>query len=879
MNWQHPLSILLFLPALAALWWFQRSSLHPMPPRRRHILLAARGTLVLLLLLAAARPAWQWTSHEQAVIFIVDHSQSQGERGLGRACRRANQLAAELPRQTYVGFVSAGATSRLLRAASLDRQAIEPDAASLSADGSQTDLESAVLLARGLFPPDTARRIVLLSDGVQTRGDLEEAAREAALAGIVIDAQPIAGEARPDVRVVRLRASRPQLNEGATVELAADVESSLAGAGRIRLFENGIEVESRPLELTVGQKQTIAFQRHPDQRGMYSYRARVENFAGDELPDNNEALALVDVLGQPRLLYVEGEPAEAHYLSEAMSKEGIRLETRPPRGIPDSLQDLAGFDGVILSDVPARDLSEHQMAVLRDYVEQLGGGFLMIGGAQSFGVGGYYRTPIEDILPVKMKAPDSQVQHATALALVIDRSGSMNGQKLELAKSACAASVELLSRKDFLAVVAFDDQAHWIVPMGPLASPSTAAGQISGITCGGGTNLQPAMNEAYRALQTVAARLKHMIILTDGQTGGAGYENLAAQMKQESMTVSTVAVGTGADVALLQRIAAAGGGQAYVTTDAANLPKIFTQDTMVHIGKLIQEQSFVPRQVERHAMLRGWNSEHTPPLLGYVKTQRKSLAQAPLVTSDGDPLLAHWRFGLGKVTAFTSDCKSRWAASWIAGWSGYSQFWAQVLREVARPAQGQSSELRLQEEPGRQARVTVSLTDDGGEFRNNAEVSADVYFVPVSGGQESLRHAATLALDQTGPGCYEQHFPLGKAGMYLVRARSGSDVVSAELVSSTPDEAATGQVNQPLLTRVAEITRGRLLTESDTQLSPVSTGQQQFRDLTPLMLRLVLLLFLVDIVVRRWENLLGAWEMIPAALRAKVQRLVRSVGK
>ena len=401
----------------------------------------------------------------------------------------------------------------------------------------------------------------------------------------------------------------------------------------------------------------------------------LEGFADNQLAGNDEALALANVRGQPSLLYIEGDVDQSHYLTDAMAKEGLRLQTRTAAGIPDSLEGLAGFDGVILSDVSARELTDRQMGLLRDYVERLGGGFLMIGGPRSFGVGGYYRTPIEEILPVKIKASDSQVQYATALAMVIDRSSSMSGQKIELCKSACISTVELLSRKDFLAVVAFDSAAHWVVPMAQLTSPAAAVSQISSVTAAGGTNLEPAMSDAYRALQGVKAKLKHMIVLTDGHTTGAGYEALSAQMKQEGMTVSTVAVGGGADTQLLQRMAAAGGGQAYLTTDPSNLPRIFTQDAMVHIGKVIREESFVPRQVEQHPMIRGWNSEQTPPLLGYVKTYRKSLAQVPLVTDQGDPLLAIWRFGLGKVTAFTSDCKSRWAASWITDWSGYSQFW------------------------------------------------------------------------------------------------------------------------------------------------------------------------------------------------------------
>lgn len=867
MDWRNPSQILLIVALLPALWWFQRRSLHPMTDGRRRALFVVRTLLVALLLTALAQPAWKRTTQDQAVVFVVDHSQSAGEEGLRAAHERAAKLAAGLDASIQVGFVSTGDTATVLKSPSVDREPPPLDSELPKKHGTQSDLEAGLLLARGIFPPDTACRVVLLSDGLQTRGDLEGAARDAAAAGIVIDAAPIAGPFRPDVRVVAVRSSRTQLSEGAALEISADLESSLAGAGRVRLFENGIEVESQPLELKAGDRRSLVFQRTPSQRGMFTYRVRIDGFEGDKLADNDEGAALVDVRGQPSLLYVEGEPGEAHYLIDAMAKEGLRLHTRPAAGIPDTLQGLAGFDGVILSDIPAREFNEGQMQAMRNYVEQLGGGFLMIGGSRSFGVGGYYRTPIEEILPVKIKAPDTQMQHSTALALVVDRSGSMQGQKIELCKSACAGTVELLTRKDYLAVVAFDDHAHWVVPMEQLTSPQSAVARISGITSDGGTNLQPAMNDAYQALAKVSAKLKHMIILTDGQTGGGGYEALAAQMKAERMTVSTVAVGGGADIGLLQRIAAAGGGQAYVTTDPSNIPKIFTQDAMVHIGKLIHEASFVPKQVERHPMLAGWDGTQTPPLLGYVRTLRRPASQAPLVTELGDPLLAHWRFGLGKVTAFTSDCKSRWGASWVAGWPGYSRFWAQVLREMARSSQGRGVDLAVVEQRSGRSLVRVDLTDSAGEFRNDADVAVDVYFTAAGASQSGMKLVDSFNAAQFGPGRYEGHFSSQKPGVYMVRARSGGEMASAGIVSNVSGEMASGRVDEPLLKRVCETTGGKVLAADDIALPPLAREHVQYRELAPLLLRIILLLFLADIAIRRWENILGLWETRPRAVR------------
>ncbi|MGH7128733.1 MAG: VWA domain-containing protein, partial [Planctomycetaceae bacterium] len=473
-----------------------------------------------------------------------------------------NRLADSLPAGTHVGFLSAGEkpivhlspTPNGELPASNGRQPAEASGGRQPAEasGGRTDLASAVSLATGLFPPGASRRIVLMGDGAETQGDLEAAARDAALLDVTIDAVPIAGEQRPDVRVLRLASDKSRSYEGATLELTADIESSMTGKGTLRLFENGIETEARHIELSVGQKLTEIFNRTPERGNVYTYRVRLDGFSGDALPDNNQAMAMVDVRGRPSLLYIEGEPNEAHYLVAAMEDEGLRIDVRPPEAFPRSMQELAGYDGVIVSDVPAHKFTEESMTLVQDYVEKLGGGFVMIGGKNSFGVGGYYRTPIEEVLPVKMKAPDREERYSVALCLVIDRSGSMQGQKIEIAKSAAVATVDLLTPKDYVGVVAFDSNANWLVPMTRVTSKAAINSQISALNSGGGTNAMPGMTAGRQALQQVQAKVKHMIVLTDGQTRGTGYEALAAQLKGEGVTVSTVAIGQGAHGTLLQ---------------------------------------------------------------------------------------------------------------------------------------------------------------------------------------------------------------------------------------------------------------------------------------------------------------------------------------
>ncbi|MDC0312037.1 VWA domain-containing protein [bacterium] len=866
MDWLHPQLLLLAIPAFLLLVWFDAKSSHPMSEKRRRWLLIVRTLLVLIGLLALASPARVVNSNKQAAIFVMDHSRSEGEEGLQKVYETTAAIRKGLSADVEAGFIAEGRESRVLAYPGetvSDDFFAKPNLDLIEEIGAESNFAAAIRMAKGIFPGGASRHIVLVSDGNETTGSLETVAEEAAVAGLKIHAIGVSGTARPDVRVKKVLASQSRLNEGATLELTATIESSLAGSGKVRLFENGLEVESRDIEVKVGSQEEMVFSRTPEKRNIYNYRVVVEGFEGaDAIPENNESLAIVDVRGKPLLLYVEGEEGEAKYLQQAMDREGIRLDVRTPEGLPDNLRELAGYDGLILSDIPAHRIGEARMGVIRDYVDKLGGGFVMIGGMNSFGVGGYYRTPIEDILPVKLKAPDQEEQQSSALALVIDRSGSMAGQKIEICKSAAIATADLLSKKDYIGIYAFDSQVHVVVPMTKVSSTAAIANQINILSSGGGTNIFPGMQAAKDELSKTKAKVKHMIVLTDGQTSGQGYQQLASQCHADGITISTVAVGAGAQVGLLQSIAAAGGGQSYVTMDPTAITRIFTQDTMVHTGRMLREEAFVPQLVEPHPMLKDWVDDATPPLLGYVKTNRKATSQIPLVTDVGDPLLAHWRFGLGKVTAFTSDCKSRWGALWVTGWDGYSPMWAQILRETARAPQGQNMDLRLSEN-GEEVRFEVDLLEDAGTRRNAATVTADVFFVPSHALGSSMKPVGeAMALDQEGPGLYGGSFRPTDPGVFLVRASSGARMVSAGHVHNPSAEAATGQVNEELLRKVCEMTGGTYLENADQKLELTGSNVSRYVELWPFLLFAFLALFVVDLLIRRWENLLGLFEQV-----------------
>jgi len=858
MDWASPKLLLLALPAFALLLWFEHASAHPMEGLRKRLLLVVRALIVLLILAALAGPARVSQTGKKALGILVDTSQSMGTEGLEKALKAAQTLQLKIGSHAETFMVRIGDQPQLF--SSEVPPTPEQSKEWQTSHGSDSQYSAAVEYALALFPAGTSRDLVIIGDGQETRGSLLEAAREASVSNAKLHAIPVAGSRKPDARVLDLVPNRSRLNEGATLKLSAQIESTLEAQGMLKLYENGVQVDQRAIYLKPGIIRTETFTRSPTSRNIYKYRAVLEGVKEDTLPANNDALALVDVRGKLRLLYIESDAIEGQYLMQAMEKEGVQLELRQPGNIPSGLDQLAGYDGIILSDVPAHQLGEPTMNAMRDYVDKLGGGLIMLGGPQSFGVGGYYHTPIEELLPVRLKSPDEEEKQSAAVALIIDRSGSMAGEKLEMAKSATIATAEVLGRNDFIGIYAFDSEAHVVVPMTRLTSIAAVAGQISAVASGGGTNLQPAFEQARTALQRVKAKVKHMIILTDGQTSGGGYEALASQCRGEGMTISTVSIGEGSHVALLQAIASAGGGQSYSTMDASTMTRIFTQDTLMHTGRMIREEPFTPEFVEKHPMLAGFEKWESPALLGYVKTLRKATAQIPLVTDLGDPLLAHWRFGLGKVTAFTSDAKSRWGSLWITRWPGFSRFWSQVLRETARPPQGRHMDLATQMQ-GDATLLRVDLQEDAGTRANDARVEAEIFFVAADALGAPLKSVQKITLGQSGPGLYEGSFQPNQSGVYLIRAQSGAEMVSAGIVHNPSSEASLGTVNEALLTEATHLTGGTMLKAG--QLPDLSTTRAvQYVEIWPSIIVAMLLLFLIDVAIRRWEHVTGIWEIL-----------------
>lgn len=830
-----PLTLLI---GLVALIWWQKHTVAPLSAKRRRISLLIRCVIFTLLIFALTEPQWIGKRRDQYVFWLVDASRS----------------VATAARDASIQFAASAAQNPAIKKSAFIAFAGKPQVfqnsdalAKLNAtklDDEATDIDGALSFADASFPAGYAKTVVLFSDGQETRGNVIKTIAHLRDSGVRIYTVPVQPPDRPEVLVQSVEAPH-QVNDDEPFKVTAQVVSNRDTDATVDVFRNGPRVSSKPVRLKKGVNhfeftQTIGA---GDKACEFTVAVQAKE---DTLADNNQASAFVLSTGKSKALLIADKPDQARYLARALKQEGVLLDVRPATGAPADMSDLQNYDLLILDNVPATDLTPRQMELYSSYVRDFGGGFLMLGGEQSFGLGGYYHTPVEEMLPVRCDFEKEQENPSLGLVLVIDHSGSMSGEKMEMAKDAAKAAVELLGPKDYVGVIAFDHEAFWVCDIQQATDKSGVEQKISTIQAEGGTAMGPAMEMALSKLSMTPAKLKHIILLTDGiSTPGPFYE-LATQMTQQQMTLSTVGLGGDADQELLKKIAEWGNGRFYFTDNPQSVPQIFAKETMTASKSAIHEMPFLPIQTAPVDFLNGIDFQSAPFLLGYVTTKPKPTAECWLVTEKKEPLLATWRYGLGQVGAFTSDARNRWAVEWLK-WDGYGKMWVQFVRKLMRTGMMKHFPAELTRD-GDEFYCTVDCANEKGEYISDA--TGQILVAGPDG------HNTRLSLDPIAPGKYEAHWPAKRGGYHVELAiKQGESVIDQQYLSASagyPDEFLLRPADENKLKTIATETGGTYQPKPGDIPDDRSVSVE--RELWPWLAGVALLLFLADVAAKRWPD-------------------------
>lgn len=802
--WLLPIAVLPYLAAVA------RRSLVDLPAWQVVLQVLARLLLLLALALALASPSLQAPRRGKTLVVAVDVSASVDD----------GQLAA------FTGIVRD--VVKLVRAETGDRedrtrlrlvtyagraQAVpidlerEPAELSLArpADALASDHAGALRLAEALLDPDTEGRLLLLTDGaasVAERTDLLATADALRRRGLALHTRTAPPAARGDVLVAGVHLPG-ELRVGQTFDVAIDLWASAPRKLRLFVDKDGAANPLTPsvdVELRGGPQQ-IKVPVRANAPGPIVVAARLD--AGALAPEDNRtggndtAAAVGEVRGRPRVLLIgEGDPSSA--LPRALRADHLQVDAQAASTIPGTPEALRPYDLVILSDVPARHVSGGQQQAIAKFVQD-GGGLLMIGGENAFGVGGWGGTTLEEVLPVRFEGERQREQPTLALVLVIDKSGSMSSEdRLDLVKEAARATASTLDPTDEIGVIAFDSRPTTLVRLQPAGNRIRIAGDIRRLTAGGGTNALPALRESYLQLAGSKALVKHVILLSDGQSPEQGVSALITDMRDADITVSAVGVGAGAGKDFLARVAERGRGRYYFSQDGTDVPRIFSRETREVTRNAVVERDFYPRVAKGAQLLRGIDFERAPGLAGIIPLKPKPLSELILRTNTGDPLLVRGRRGLGRTAAFASDAKPRWAHRWIA-WDGFAKFWSQVARDIMRQGAASVGGAGLRVTPGADEgsfRVVVDVDAEAG-FIN--DLRGEVLAIDPSLAPGSEGHTTKLTTSLSAPGRYEATILGVRAGQRLIKAQMFDDgTTPPRLVAE-----ATGQVSVPYPSELA----------------------------------------------------------------------------
>jgi len=837
MRFAHPFALLLALPTLVWFCWFT-GQLRRTAARPR---LLWRAATAVFLMLAAGGLQIAMAGAPITVVFALDRSSSMPAVEQRRAVAHVNDLTSTMRPGDRLGVVAFGADAAIeLRPSERPRlQRIQSTVASAG-----TDIANAIRLAGAALPAAGDRRIVLMSDGRETSGDAEDEALRAAAAGVQIDVIPVHAGAAGPVHVTRVVAP-PESRLGEPYLVSVEVTGGPNARGRVAILRDGELLETP--EVIVGSDGTgsVALTERQDAERAYVYQASAVR---DDEPDElGAAGAVVLVAGTPTLLYVSSAPPT---LARELGAAGFRLTSVEPEQVPRTVEALSGFAGVVLDDVPSDRLVTASMDALAAYVETEGGGLLLLGGSRSLQLDGYPTTPLERIVPIDLRPRGGQRAPSMKLAIVFDKSGSMADvsdgvPKIEMARQAVMRTLDVMPPGDSVGVIAFDSKPAIVMPLGPGRDPQALRAALENIRPSGSTLVAPAVEAALqwfgRAGQgTVTER--QVLLISDGRTTAEDAERTKELARSGIARISVVATGPTSNRPLLEEIARISGGRAYFPDTLRELPQTVAREAVRSSAGNVVQEPFTPR-AGMHPVLAGIDRAALPLLQGYVVSAAKATA-SPIITSPlDDPVLCVWSAGLGRVAVYTADLGSSWSAR-MAAWKDGPRLWAQTVRWLSRRGTDPALQVALREtDAGPQLQVEA-YGPDGTPL--DFDIVGAVLRSPGGVGNN-------IELEETAPGRYEARMPPSSAGAYLLTVAGRDRGTQAEhrvvraLYRSADREGQPGPTDTAMLGRLAALTRGRVLADTDSPFRerPVLG----YRDMSRWVAAAALCMFLIELAV------------------------------
>ena len=841
MTFDHPWMLLL---ALAPAAWVA----FEWPGSARRLALLLKAGAFAAIALALAQPRLTVYQTKVAVAVLADTSASISPQDL----QAESALADQLERARGRHWTRVIPFARSTRAAAPDERPKEGWRLhhTAGAAGHGTNLESAIRDGAAALPAGMVTRLLLISDGNENLGSVSRAIWQAQQLGIPIDTVPLAGRPKPGLLLESV--SLPgQVFSGERFPIEVTLESpgpkGAPARATVELSAEGKSIGTNHADLAAGANH-LRLQASVNSIGAIDLAGKIS------APGLGEARFEEAVtLRQPRVLMVSHDPLQSEeHLVHTFEANQFDV-TRAQGGVPEKLDD---FQLIVINNWDIESIPPARKAALEEYVKN-GGGLMWIAGEHNTYVEkkGREDDPLERSLPAKLAPPRSP--EGTAVVLIIDKSSSMEGRKIELARLAAIGVVENLRPIDSVGVLIFDNSFQWAVPIRRAEDRASIKKLISGITPDGGTQIAPALTEAYQKILPSTAIYKHIVLLTDGISEEGDSMALTREAVANHVTISTVGLGQDVNRAFLEKVATSAEGKSYFLNDPSGLEQILLKDVEEHTGSTAIEKSIQVKVLKQAEVLDGVGMETAPALRGYVRFEPRPTSDVILEADRTDPLFVRWQYGLGRSAVFTSDAKNRWAMNWVT-WPGFDRFWANVFRDLLPHAPQSEATADFD-------RASNELILDYHLAHSVPEPAAipDIYAI----GPSNFR--SPLKVTKVAAGHYRGRLAIGQnQGLFRVRPEAESRAFPEVGFYRQEDEMLEYGNNEQLLRQIAESTGGRFHPSPGAVFDAAGRSIRSTMELWPGFLALALILNLAELVMRKWKGVLEALHLAPQSAAA-----------
>lgn len=808
---------------------------------KKRLIQIIRILSVLLIIIALFNPELKKYNTKVTTIFAVDSSDSikSSDEDIKNFI---NEALKDKNNKDYVGIVGFGQYASLEKSITNEIESINFNSL---VDKGSTNIEEALKLSSILMEEDSTKNIVLISDGQQNIGDMLKQSRILNNQNIRLNIYPIENKIDKEVQITEIVTPK-YINKGVKTDITIKIDSLNKTDAVLNLYRNNNLISQLEVSINRGENRFI-FTDYSDTNGFNSYKAElIPQY--DTFKQNNVAYAGTYINDAPQILVLDNDDSGIE-IENILKNSNIDVIRQNVMTAPTKISQLLPYSAIVLADVSVYDLPDNFLNTLESYVKTQGGGLLVTGGTNSYALGGYRDTVLEKILPVEMQLKNESEQPNLGMMIVADRSGSMGGgesslSKIDLLKQAIIRSIDNLDTKDSLGIIAFDDKPIWISNFEAIGdNKGKIKDEVSSISLGGGTSILPALSLGYNTLVKADTKLKHIILITDGQAEQSGYNSLIAKMNENNITLSTIAIGQDADTKLLQNIASKGNGRYYQSTAFTDLPEIFAKETSLAGRNYVNNREFYPKLADYSAITEDIN--RLPILKGYISSVAKPRADIILQSDKDEPILASWQYGLGKTVAWTCDMDNNWSLDWLNSDEGV-QIFKNAISSVLKNNFSNNMDIETITDANK-TNLKVGTKSD----KNIKSVKATI--------TDPNLNEISLDLLLTQPEIYEAKFDTQDTGIYVLNIQVEYEDGNVDFTNSlinvnySPEyDLRKFYTDEILLKKSAELTGGKIIHSPKEIFSFNNQINYSKTNIDIILLIIALILFLFEIAIRRF---------------------------